>query len=59
MTDDQKKHFLAIVKGEFPKHAECYVHRESGDVCIYVDWKLGDDPARPNKRSKRIKILFF
>ena len=56
MADDLQKHFLAIVEREFPKHAEFRVHRESGDIRIYVDWQLGNDPARPNKRSKTIKI---
>jgi hypothetical protein len=56
MADDVGKHFLAIVEDEFPKHGEFRVRRESGDVYIYVDWKLGNDPERPNKRSKKIKI---
>ena len=56
MADDLEKHFLAIVEREFPKHAEFHVRRESDDICIYIDWKLGNDLARPNKRSKKIKI---
>jgi len=56
MADDLEKHFLAIVEREFPKHAELHVRHESGDICVYADWKLGNDPARPNKRSKKIRI---
>lgn len=56
MADDLEKHLLAIVEREFPRHAEFRVRRESGDICIYADWKLGNDPERPNKRSKKIKI---
>jgi hypothetical protein len=56
MADDLDKHFLAIISCEVPKDAELYVHRESGSICVYADWQLGNDPARPNKRSKKIKI---
>ena len=56
MVHDLEKHLITIVEREFPKYAEFYVRRESDDICIYVDWKLGNDPARPNKRSKKIKI---
>ena len=56
MTNTLEKHFLAIVEREFPKHAEFHVRRESDDICIYVDWELGSDPARPSKRSRKIKI---
>ena len=54
--DDLEKHFLAIVEHELPKHAEVHVRLESDDICIYADWKLGNDSERPNKRSKKIKI---
>ena len=56
MADDLEKHFLAIIQREFPKNAELHAGRESGNICIYADWKLGNDPARPNKRSEKICI---
>ena len=56
MADAVENHFLATIEREFPKHAEFHVCRENDDICIYVDWQLGTDPARPNKRSKKIKI---
>lgn len=56
MADDLEKHFLAIIEHEFPKNVELHARRESGNICIYADWKLRNDPARPNKRSKKIKI---
>ena len=56
MADDLQNHFLAIIERAFPKSAELHARRESGNICIYADWQLGDDPARPNKRSKKIKI---
>ena len=56
MADGVDNHFLAVIEREFPKHAEFHVRRESDDICIYIDWQLGTDPARQNKRSKKIKI---
>ncbi len=56
MTDALENHFLATIEREFPAHAEFYARRKNGDICIYVDWKLGNDAARPNKRSKKIRI---
>lgn len=56
MADAVEKHFLATIEREFPRHAELHVCRENDDICICVDWQLGNDPARPNKRSKKIRI---
>ena len=56
MATDLEAHFLSVVKSEFPGHAELHVRKESGSICIYVDWKLGTAPERPNKRSTKIKI---
>ena len=51
-----KNRFLATIKHEFPSHARFRICRENDAICIYVDWKLGTDPARPNKGSKMINI---
>ncbi len=56
MANAVEEHFLAVVRPAFPRHADFHIRGESGDICIYVDWKLDNDPARPNKRSKKIKI---
>jgi hypothetical protein len=56
MTLELLNHFQAVVGSGFSKHAEFHSHNESGDICIYVDWKLMDDPDRPSKRSRKIKI---
>ena len=55
MGENIEKHFLAIIKAEFPKHADFRISRKD-DRCIYVSWKLGNHPERLNKRSKEIKI---
>ena len=56
MTNDWDAHFSSVLAGCFPDNAERHARVESDDICIYVDWKLSNDPGRPNKRSKKIKI---
>lgn len=56
MTKEIESHFQSVVKNAFPKQAEFHTRDESGEICIYADWKLMDDPDRPNKRSKKIRI---
>ena len=45
-----------IVGGVFPRHAEISERKQSGDLCLFVDWELRRDPARPNKRSRPIEV---
>lgn len=49
---------LEIVKKILPTHAS-YQNQlgESGDQISLINWKLGNDPERPHKRSKRIKLI--
>lgn len=56
MVKELESHFRAVVESCFPRHAELHARLESDDICIYVNWKLMNDPERPNKRSKKIKI---
>lgn len=49
MADALDNHFLATIEREFPRRAEFHVRPENDDNCIYVDWQLGTDQARPNK----------
>ncbi|MCE9549479.1 MAG: hypothetical protein K8R50_00435 [Betaproteobacteria bacterium] len=56
MVSKLEDHFRAVVEHCFPKDAELHVQVESDDICIYIDWKLMNDPQRPNKRSKKIKV---
>ena len=32
---------------------------DSQDFCLDVDWKLGTDPGRPNKRSKKFRFIIL
>ena len=56
MTATVENHFLATIAHEFPRDADFHVCRENDDICIYVDWQVGNDPARPSKRSRKIRI---
>lgn len=52
------KHFLAMIKSIFPKHAELTECHVSGELHYRVQWKLNNDRLRPNKRSAPIEIIF-
>jgi hypothetical protein len=56
MTKEIESHFQSVVESIFPKNAVFHTKNEGGEICIYVDWKLMDDPNRPNKHSKKIMI---
>ena len=46
----------AVMK-HMPSNADSYVtETEFGGAVLSVHWKLGNDPQRPNKRSKTIVI---
>jgi len=30
---------------------------DGNDVILRIDWKLGNDPNRPNKRSRLIRVI--
>jgi predicted RNA-binding Zn ribbon-like protein len=50
------KHFAEILEGAVPKGADIAQRERSGDLCLFVDWRLGTDPTRPNKRSKSVLV---
>jgi hypothetical protein len=47
---------LGIIKATMPGDAEIQVVSGVGALNIGVSWKLNDDPERPNKMSKTIRI---
>lgn len=51
-----KEHWIGIIKEYFPKEVELFLHPIQ-DFCLDVDWKLKNDPSRPNKRSKKLKLI--
>lgn len=56
MSQPVAEHFLGIVEQAFPKKADIVRADESGDLRLLIDWRLGTDPQRPNKRSKSIEL---
>jgi hypothetical protein len=56
MTEDLLDYWVRLLKPFFPSNA-WFVTRYSGDDhIIEIDWKLDDDPERPNRRSRKIQI---
>lgn len=51
-----KEHWFEILKSHFSNHAEIYLH-DMDDFCLDVQWKLKNDPNRPNKRSRKIRLI--
>lgn len=54
------EHFNNLIKqGKiYPPHTEYRAINENGEKKILIEWKLNNDPERPNKPSKIIKIVF-
>jgi hypothetical protein len=50
------EHFTDLVTRTFPNHAEIMRADHDGDFRLIIDWRLGSDPQRPNKRSKSIEL---
>lgn len=45
-----------IAEGVFPAGARLIVVGREGEVVLLASWKLGADTARPNKRSKTVRV---
>jgi len=51
-----KEHWIGIIKEYFPKEVELFLHPIQ-DFCLDVYWKLRNDPSRPNKVSKKLRLI--
>lgn len=51
-----KEHWIGIIKEYFPKEVELFLHPIQ-DFCLDVVWKLKNDPNRPNKKSKKLRLI--
>ena len=56
MTEDLLDHWVRIIKPFFPQNAWIVARYSGDDNIIEIDWKLDDDPKRPNRRSRKIQI---
>ena len=56
MTEDLLDHWVRLIKPFFPANAWIVTRYSGDDHIIEIDWKLDDDPKRPNRRSQKIQI---
>jgi hypothetical protein len=54
MWEQQESRLIGIIKPIFPPGTEIRRGLGSNGLVLNVGWKLKNDPARPNKRSRRI-----
>lgn len=49
---------LELIKSNFPYDSQLREdkHQENGSLIVYIHWTLDDDPDRPSKPSKTIKL---
>lgn len=51
-----KEHLIHIIKENFQKDHYQYLH-QIDDFCLDIYWKLNNDPSRPNKRSRKLRLI--
>lgn len=51
-----KMHLIRLVRNEFDGEPDIHIVGRAHEFTMIVDWKLGSDSARPNKRSREIRI---
>ena len=51
-----KEHWIDIIREYFPREVELFLH-DIQHFCLDVNWKLKNDPTRPNKRSKKLRLI--
>lgn len=56
MTEDLLDFWVRLIKPFFPANAWIVARYAGEDHVIEIDWKLDDDPERPNRRSRKIQI---
>jgi hypothetical protein len=48
--------WVRLIRPLFPKNARIEIDA-GNEVILRIDWKLRNDPARPNKRSRLIRVV--
>ena len=56
MTKSFVNEWVKLIRPLFPKNTRIEINAEY-DVILRIDWKLRNDPARPNKRSRLIRVI--
>lgn len=54
---DFSAHFRALVERELPQDARVFSPGREGEIIVLATWRLGTDPARPNKRSRMVRVV--
>ena len=57
MNKDLHEHWLNQIRPLFPEGTEFTPFVDFEDFTTKASWRLNNDPERPNKRSKIIKII--
>ncbi|MBN1665369.1 MAG: hypothetical protein JW943_17370 [Deltaproteobacteria bacterium] len=57
MAEDLLDYWVRLIKTVFPENAWITSSFSNEDHLIQIDWKLGNDPRQPDKRSKKIEIV--
>lgn len=56
MVEPFIEEWIELIRPLFPNDAR--IETDAGDdVVLRIDWKLGSDPDRPNKRSRLIRVI--
>jgi hypothetical protein len=53
---DFSTHFRELVERELPQDSRVLIPSGGPDMMILATWRLTSDPARPNKRSRLLRI---
>lgn len=48
--------WISILRPIFPSNARI-IKEKGNDITIKIDWKLDNDPSRPNRRSRLIRLV--
>ena len=58
MAEDLLDYWVRLIKTIYPANAWINSRFSNNDHLIQIDWKLQNDLENPNKRSKKIEIIF-
>ena len=58
MAEDLLDYWVRLIKIIFPANAWINSRFSNNDHLVQIDWKLQNDLENPNKRSKKIEIIF-
>ncbi|MGV8079721.1 MAG: hypothetical protein AB2L22_06650 [Syntrophales bacterium] len=57
MAEDLLDRWVRLITPIFPSNAWIVSQFTHNNYIIQIDWRLGDDPARSDRRSKKIQII--